>query len=255
MALLTVAPDESALAVSAAERVTTLVHEAIVRRGNATVCLTGGTTPKRLYELLGDPLQPWRARIDWAHVHLFWGDERHVPPDHPDSNFGMAWRALVSHVPVPPAQVHRMRGEFADALDAGREYDAELRTGFAVASRSDLRFDVMLLGLGENVHIASLFPGSPLLEHEPTDVVAAGVWVPELDKWRITLTPSALLDARAILMLVSGARKADAVYAALESEDEDVTRFPAQLLRRANDRVEWIIDRPAAARLRGGQRA
>jgi 6-phosphogluconolactonase len=255
MALLTVVVDEAALAVTAAERITAAVGEAIVRSGSAVVCLTGGKTPKRLYELLGDALQPWRARIDWRHVHLFWGDERHVPPDHPDSNFGMAYRALVSQVPVPASQVHRIRGEFADARDAGREYEAELRTGFAAAGRTDLTFDLMLLGLGENVHIASLFPGSPLLEHEPPPgALAAGVWVPELDTWRITLTPSALLDARRLVMLVSGARKADAVHEALEGE-EDVVHRPAQLLRRANDRVEWIIDRPAAALLGGAPSA
>lgn len=254
MANLRVVPDEAALAVTAAERLTMLVSEAIVRDGNAVVCLTGGRTPRRLYELLGDPLQPWRARIDWERVHLFWGDERHVPPDHPDSNFGMAYRALVSQVPIPPAQVHRIRGEFGDARDAGREYEAELRTGFAAAGRGDLTFDVMLLGLGENAHIASLFPGSPLLEHETADTLAAGVWVPALNRWRITLTPPALLDARGIVMLVSGAAKAEAVHAALE-EDEDVLRKPAQLLRRANDRVEWIIDRPAAALLRAVPRA
>ena len=250
MAILTVVTDEPALAVTAAERLTHAIGSAIVRHGNAIVCLTGGSTPKRLYELLGDPLQPWRARIDWERVHLFWGDERHVPPDHPDSNFGMAWRALVSQVPVPSTQVHRMRGEFEDARDAGREYDAELRAGFAAAGRGDLTFDVMLLGLGENVHIASLFPGSPILQQAPANTLSVGVWVPELGTWRITLTPAALLDARAIVMLVSGARKADAVRAAVEQDDEDVVRWPAQLLRRANDRVEWIIDRAAGALLR-----
>jgi 6-phosphogluconolactonase len=255
MAILTVVGDEAALAVTAAERITARIHDAIVRSGTAIVCLTGGRTPKALYELLGDPLQPWRARIDWAHVHLFWGDERHVPPDHPDSNYGMAYAALVSQVPIPPAQVHRIRGDFADAADAGREYDAELRTGFAAAGRTDLTFDLMLLGLGENVHIASLFPGSPLLEHEPEgDVRAAGVWVPQLEHARITLTPAALLDARGILMLVSGARKAEAVRIALEG-DEDVVQHPGQLLRRANDRVEWITDRAAAALLRDAPRA
>lgn len=254
MANLTVAADEAALAVTAAERITTLMDQAMVRQGSAVICLTGGRTPRRLYELLGDPLQPWRARIDWPRVHLFWGDERHVPPDHPDSNFGMAYRALVSQVPVPPAHVHRIRGDFGDARDAGREYEAELRTGFAAAGRRDLTFDVMLLGLGENAHIASLFPDSPLLEHESGDTLAAGVWVPQLDTWRITLTPAALLDARAIVMLVSGARKADAVRAALE-DDEDLAKKPAQLLRRADERVEWIIDRAAAALLHDVPRA
>jgi 6-phosphogluconolactonase len=262
MAQLTIAEDQEAVAIASAERLTSLVEAAIADRGSAVVSLTGGSTPERLYTLLADAAHPWRRRIDWARVHLFWGDERHVPPDHHDSNFGMANRALVAHVPVPPAQVHRMRGEIADARDAAQDYEVTLERGFAAAGRADRTFDLMLLGLGEDAHIASVFPGSPLLEDIDARLTAgppqqadasplvAGVWAPHLDAWRITLTPAAILDSRQFMMVVAGASKAAAVHAALEAPS-DVRHKPAQLLRRAGDRVSWLIDRPAAGRLRG----
>ena len=243
MAIVTVAPDEAATADRIAERMTTLVEEAIAARGRATVCLTGGDTPKLLYERLADAGRPWRARIDWSKLHLWWGDERHVPPDHEDSNYGMAAAALVDHVPVPAAQVHRMRGELPVAAEAALEYQAGLPD----------TFDIMLLGLGPDAHIASIFPEGPLLpETGQTSVGAdssvAAVWAPHLNAWRITLTPPAILNARAILMLVAGANKADAVHAAIEAP-EDVRRYPVQLLRAATDRLEWFVDRDAASRL------
>ena len=256
--MLTVLPDEGALAAAAADRIAALVASAIGARERALVCLTGGSTPRRLYAALGDPAQPWRSRLDWSRVHVYWGDERHGPPDHADSNFGMANGALVAHVPIPPGQVHRMRGELADAHEAAAEYNRLLPRD---------PFDVMLLGLGDDAHIASLFPGSPLLGgsgvvsgsrgsaapdagddtlHGAGTNGAAAVWAPHLQAWRITLTPTALLHARQILMLVSGEAKADAVRAALEF-DVDPRRWPAQLLRGAP--VEWLIDRAAARRL------
>lgn len=253
--MLTIADDEGALAREAAERLTGHVERTIAARGAAVVSLTGGGTPRRLYALLGDEAHPWRARIDWSRLHLFWGDERHVPPDHPDSNFGMAHEALIRHVPIPAGQVHRMRGELADAREAAREYEAALDRGFAAAGRSDRTFDVMLLGLGEDAHIASIFPGSALLARRPMDQTfmarqhrVAAVWAPHLDAWRITLTPAALLDAQRILLLVAGARKAAAVHAAREGP-RDPDRWPAQILREAGDRVEWLVDRDAASRL------
>ena len=247
MAVLTVADDEDALARAAAERLTTLLEQAVQERGSATLSLTGGTTPQRLYALLADPALPWRTRIDWQRLHLFWGDERHVPPDHKDSNFGMANGAMIRHVPIPPQQVHRMRGEVADAHDAAGQYGEALRAGFAAAGRTDYTFDVMLLGLGEDAHIASIFPRSELLRR-PVSSRAAAIWASHLNAWRITLTPAAILDSRAIVMVVAGASKAEAVRAAIE-EPENTEHRPAQLLRAAGDRLEWFIDRAAATRL------
>ena len=257
MALLNVHPDDAALAAAAAGRITSLVRRAIATQGSAMVCLTGGSTPKRLYGLLAS--REWRDRIDWPRVHLFWGDERHVPPDHADSNYGMARGALLVHVPVRDSQVHRMRGEIADAQEAASDYDRTMRRAFEAAGRGAMRFDVMLLGLGPDAHIASIFPGSPLLDPAPLEsrrtvagmARAAAVPGPDPGTWRITLTPEALVDADAILVLVSGSAKADAVYAALE-EAGNVRERPAQLLRAEGDRVEWMMDRAAAARLPGG---
>lgn len=237
MAIVTILNDQEALAAAATERVTSLIEASIVGREAAHVCLAGGQTPRRLYELLADPSRPWRSRIDWTRVHVFWTDERHVPPDHAESNFGMAYRALLSHVPVPATQVHRIRGELGDAAEAAREYERLLPEAL----------DVLLLGLGEDGHVGSIFPGSPLLDQ--THTLAAAVWVEHLNAWRITLTPPALLEARAIVVLVSGSNKAAAVRAALD-QPEDVTRWPAHMLRAAGNRVEWFID-SAAARLRG----
>jgi 6-phosphogluconolactonase len=149
-----------------------------------------------------------------------------------------------------------MRGELPDARDAARDYERTLTEGFAAAGRHDGTFDVMLLGLGEDAHIASIFPGSALLdtmhsgpEGRPLRPRAAArvaaVWAEHLGAWRITLTPLAILDSRDVLMIVSGGRKASAVHAALEGA-RDVRRTPAQLLRDAGDRVEWIIDRAAS---------
>jgi 6-phosphogluconolactonase len=271
MAQLIVANDEVDLAQRAAERLTALIEQAVSAHGRALVSLTGGTTPRRLYAALADPRQPWSGRIPWSQVHLFWGDERHVPPDHPDSNYGMAKAALLDHVPIPADHVHRMRGELPDPQDAAADYEraltdvvsafslpADVVSGF---SRTFL-FDIMLLGVGDDAHIASIFPGSELLEPEASLVTGregavgrpfmgrrvAAVWAAHLNAWRITLTPEALLDSRALVVIVSGAKKAAAVRAALSSA-LDVKTYPAQLLRAADDRVEWLVDRSAATLL------
>jgi 6-phosphogluconolactonase len=273
MAQLTIVADKTAMSETTAERITSHIERAIPARGGAAFSLTGGRTPDLLYQFLADANRPWRRRLEWPHLHFFWGDERAVPPEHPESNFGLANRLLVQHVPVPSTQVHRIRGELP-AADAGRLYDAVLR-----AQREHVTgplFDLMLLGIGENAHIASIFPDSPWLfrgasrsgaglplgaeaAHAakaagPREPLAAGVHVPEISQWRITMTPPALLDSAAIIVIATGASKADAIAAALEGP-MDIPRCPAQLLRAAGERVEWIIDAAAAARLRAAPRA
>ncbi len=264
MARLTIVADKVAMSETAAERMTLLLEAAVAERGVAAMSLTGGDTPDRLYQFLAEADRPWRSRINWERLHVFWGDEREVPPDHPESNYGLAHRLLLQHVDVPELQIHRMRGELP-ASDAGRLYDAVLR-----ARRDQTAgplFDVMLLGIGSNAHIASIFPHSPLLLEraererserserlERSERFATGVAVPELSQWRITMTPTALLDSANIIVIASGASKADAIEAAIEGP-LDVGHVPAQLLRDAGDRVEWIIDSAAAARLPAAPRA
>jgi 6-phosphogluconolactonase len=226
---------------AAAERITQLIEGTIAIRGTAFVSLTGGSTPRDTYAALADPSRPYRARIDWARVRLFWGDERHVPPAHPDSNFGMADRALLQHVPIRPDHVHRIRAERSDPHEAAAAYASELPD----------TFDLMLLGLGEDCHIASIFPGSEVLASpgpaaEQARVVA--VYAAHLDRWRITISPQEILASRAIVMLVTGEDKAAAVASAIEGP-LDVGHCPCQLLREAGDRVEWLLDDGAASRL------
>ena len=252
MAQLTVAEDEEALAQSAAERMTTMIERSIAARGNAVLSLTGGSTPRRLYALLGDEAHPWRERINWARLHLFWGDERCVSPDQPGSNFGMARSALLDRVSVPSSQIHRMRGELADARYAAEEYSHELRAGFATAGRADLTFDIMLLGLGEDAHVASIFPGSALLRRPLTGrhELTAAVLAPDLKAWRITLTPPALNAAAGLLFLVSGADKAAMLNRVLEGP-MDPDALPAQAIAPRDGVLTWLVDADAATALRG----
>jgi 6-phosphogluconolactonase len=240
--------------------------------GAATFVLSGGSTPRSLYRLLADPNAPWRGRIDWPAIHFFWGDERHVPPDHPDSNFRMAREAMLDHVPAPAAHVHRIAGEEPDAARAAERYERELIDLFAlraggndgeggegaasVAGSGWPRFDLVLLGLGEEGHTASLFPGSPLLARtpplagtRPPGWLAAAVWVEKLATWRITLTAAAINHAANVIFLVSGAAKAPALAAVLEGEPQPQL-YPAQVVAPIQGRLLWLVDRAAAAQLR-----
>ena len=263
MAVLNVEASADALVQGAAHRIAELLLDAVARSGHARLCLTGGSTPREMYRLFGHPPDDILRRIEWTRVHLFWGDERHVPPDHPDSNFGMANALLVEPAAIPSAQVHRMRGELPDAAAAAREYDSIVRRYQRPPDAPT--FDVMLLGLGADAHIASLFPGSPLFDEfrkvedlaaivaqeraaGASSARAAAVWAAHLNAWRITLTPPAILDSDAIIVLTTGAGKSGAVHTAL-TLDEDLHRYPAQLLRAADARVEWWMDRDAAGRI------
>jgi len=237
MAPLQVFPDPDALAEAAAELFATAVEAAVAERGRAFVALSGGSTPKRLYRRLA--AKPCRKRLSWTRVQLFWGDERPVPPDHPDSNFGAARRDLLAPLGVPEANVHRIRGEEEPAR-AAEDYEAELRRAFGLAPGELPRFDLVLLGMGADGHTASLFPGN-----EPPEAgrLVAASFVATRGSRRITLTLPVLCAARRVLFLVAGADKARALRDALENPS---SRLPAARVRPADGDVLWYVDRDAA---------
>lgn len=239
---LHVVDDAAALARAAAEDFLRTLEESIETRGRFTVALSGGSTPRALYRLLASEDEPYRRLIPWDAVHFFWGDERHVPPDHPDSNYRMVREALLDLVPVPAVNVHRIRAEDPDAAMAAAAYEEELRGFFHPGPR----FDLVLLGLGPDAHTASLFPGSPVV-HETQRWVAAP-WVEAQHTFRITLTPPVLNAAARVVFLVSGAEKAAAVHAVLAGEP-DVDRYPAQVVKPVTGTLLWLVDREAAGQL------
>jgi 6-phosphogluconolactonase len=242
---LLVAADPTALAQEAAKQILTIAEEAVTRRGSFSVVLAGGSTPRRLYSLLA--AEPYCTHVPWSNTHLFWGDERAVPPEHPDSNFGMAKVALLRHVPIPANRVHRMPAERADLDAAAAEYENEIARTFAVRpSDEPPAFDLVLLGLGTDGHTASLFPHTPAIRETRQWVVSH--YVSQLKASRLTLTAPILNRAATILFLVSGIEKATALQAIFEGPS-DPERLPAQLIRPVTGRLVWLTDRAAAGRL------
>ena len=203
-----------------------------VASGPKTVALSGGSTPKTLYELLANPNEPFRDQVPWSKIHFFWSDERHVPPDHPDSNYRMAYEAMLSRVPVPEGNVHRIRSENPNASEVADEYEATLKQ---VTGQSLPRLDLILLGLGTDGHTASIFPGSEVL-HETKRLVAAP-WVEKLNTHRITMTLPLLNNGASVVFLVSGAEKAEIVNEVLHGPK----KYPAQYVQPANGELLWML--------------
>ena len=240
MAELKIFDDVSALMRGVADEIVALAASASAERGRFTWALSGGSTPRDLYRLLAS--DGYRDRMPWNAIHFFWGDERHVPPDHPDSNFHMTREAMLDAVPVPPGNVHRVPAEEPDASRAAAEYESTLRSFFGLAQGEWPRFDLILLGLGKDGHTASLFPGGDAVNERERLVVAP--WVEAQQTFRVTLTPPVLNHARRSMFLVSGEEKAEALCAVLEGAREP-ERYPAQIV---GGNVSWRVDR-AAARL------
>ena len=242
---LLVVADQAALAREAAKRIAAIAEEAVARCGRFTVALAGGSTPKRLYSLLA--AEPYCTRLPWRETHVFWGDERAVPPEHPDSNFGMAKVTLLSRVPILADQIHRMQAERKDLDAAAGEYEAEIARTFAAQPPGEPpAFDLILLGLGADGHTASLFPHSEALQETKRWVVPN--YIPKLKVNRLTLTPPILNRAAMILFLVSGGEKATVLQAVLDGPP-DPERLPAQLIRPVAGRLVWLVDQAAASRL------
>jgi len=233
--------DAEEVARAAAELFAELARASVAERGAFSVALAGGTTPRRVYELLAG--EDFREQVPWGGVHVFFGDERAVPPDHADSNYRMAHEALLSLVPVPPENIHRMRGE-GDAAANARLYEDELRAFFGDVEWP--RLDLVMLGMGDDGHTASLFPGTTALEERRAWAVAN--WVEKFNSWRVTLTAPAINHARRVLFLVNGAGKAARLAEVLKGE-RDPTRLPSQLIAPQGGKLEWLVDHAAAASL------
>jgi 6-phosphogluconolactonase len=236
--------DLDELSVVAAEVFESVAAEAAAAQGRCAVALSGGSTPRRLYERLAR--EPHRARVPWSRVHLYWGDERCVPPEHPESNYRLVRESLLAGAPVPPENVHRVEAELADPAEAAALYEAGMIRDFGLTARQVPRFDLILLGLGADGHTASLFPGSPALEEEQRLAVAN--FVEALSAQRITLTVPVLNRARNVVFLVAGKDKAHALREVLEGERRPQL-VPAQMVHPPDGRLLFLADQAAASLL------
>ena len=233
--------DPEAVALGAADRFAELAQLAIAARGRFAVALAGGSTPKRTYEFLAG--EKYKNRIDWAKVHVFFGDERCVPPENSDSNYRMANEAMLSRLPIPEQNIHRMIGE-GDAVANASLYESELRSFFDEAAWP--RFDLIFLGMGDDGHTASLFPGTTALKEERAWVVAN--WVEKFNTFRITLTAPAINHAAHVIFMVTGAAKAQRI-AEVSRGPRNTEALPSQLIQPIDGSLEWFVDKAAAVSL------
>jgi 6-phosphogluconolactonase len=238
-----VEPDAAALAGRAAHHFVEMVSEAVAARGRARIAISGGSTPKPAFQLLADPNQPWRARMPWENLDLYWVDERTVPPDAADSNYRMTREALLDHVPLKPEQIHRMEGELDPHVAASR-YESELRNSFRLEGAESPRFDLIALGMGDDGHTASLFPHTEAI-HEMSRLVIANQ-VPQKDTWRITLTWPVINHASSVFFLIAGADKAEILNQVLTGP-RDPEKLPSQLIWPSSGILTLILDKAAAA--------
>jgi 6-phosphogluconolactonase len=240
-----VTADASSLFQEAAREFVQAARQAIETKGRFDLVLSGGSTPKGLYALLtSDPV--FRDSVAWDRVRFFWGDERHVPPDDSESNYGMAREALLRHLPVEQPQVFRMHGENPDAAAAASEYQEALTQAFDLPPGNIPRFDLILLGMGPDGHTASLFPGTKALRERHRLVISN--WVGKLFAHRITLTYPVLNAAERVIFMVQGADKAPALKAVIEGPREPA-QLPAQLIRPRSGSLLWLADPIAASML------
>ena len=233
--------DAEQVAQAAARRIVELARQSISERGAFSVALSGGSTPKRIYELLAS--NDYRNQVDWPNTHIFFGDERTVAPDHADSNYRMANEAMLAHLPIPETNIHRIEG-VGDAAANASDYESVMRGYFGDAEWP--RLDLVMLGMGDDGHTASLFPGTTALEEKSAWVTAN--WVEKFDTWRITLSAPAINAARNVIFFVAGAGKAERLREVLKGE-RDTARLPSQLVAPRDGRLEWYVDKAASAKL------
>lgn len=231
------------LFAAAAEEVVRAANEAVAQRGRFTIALAGGSTPKSLYNLLATNA---RTAVPWDRMFFFWGDERHVPPTDPESNYRMADETMLAKIPVAAGNVFRIKTENPDAASVAEAYEQTLRKFFQLQPGQIPTFDLILLGMGPDGHTASLFPGTAALQEKSRLVVAN--WVEKMKTYRISLTLPVLNAARCVTFLVSGTDKATALHAVLE-EEVPGEQYPAKLVKPNDGKLVWLIDRAAASQL------
>ena len=236
---LLVVPDAPSLFEAAAELLVNSATEAIAQRGRFSVALSGGSTPKALYQLLAT--DPWRTRVDWSRTHVFWGDERWVPSTDKDSNYRMTHESLLSKLPIPSANIHRIETDSGEPQESAAKYEQEICRVLGPRPR----FDLILLGLGTNGHTASLFPHCPALAVRDRLVVSD--YIEEVKMHRITFTVPLINDAQCDMFLVSGPDKADVFHKILLGP-HDPQCLPSQLIEPQNGTLIWLADEAAAAR-------
>ncbi|HMG36263.1 MAG TPA: 6-phosphogluconolactonase [Blastocatellia bacterium] len=241
--------DPEELALKAARGFARLADQYVVGSGRFTVALAGGSTPKAMLSLLAQT--PFRETVPWSSIHFFWGDERCVPPDHQDSNYRMAFEALLSKVPVPKENIFRIPAELKDPDQAASEYESALINFFLKSDKPSEtaplsnvpRFDLIMLGMGPDGHTASLFPGTPAVS--VTDRVAVANYVEKLKAHRITLTAATINNARNVTFLAAGADKAETLRNVLEGPYQPQI-YPSQMIRPSRGALLWMIDEAAA---------
>jgi 6-phosphogluconolactonase len=240
-----VVEDAAALARRAAQYFTEMIGEIVEARGRARIAISGGSTPKTTFGLMANPAEPFRSRMPWDKLDLYWVDERCVPPDDADSNYRMTREAMLDHVPLTPGQIHRMEGEYAPEEGAAR-YESELRNRFRLEGAESPRFDLIQLGMGPDGHTASLFPHTAAI-HEMGRLVTAN-HVENKDAWRVTLTWPVINHAASVFFLIGGAEKAERLNEVFTGP-RDPERLPSQLIRPASGILTLILDKAAAALL------
>jgi 6-phosphogluconolactonase len=237
--------DGAALARRTAQHFVEIAEQAVSARGRVRIAISGGSTPRAAFQLLADPAKPWLKRMPWDRLELFWVDERTVPPDHPESNYGMTRQAMLHHVPLKPEQIHRMEGELEPEVAAAR-YESLLRNTFRLEGAETPRFDLVQLGMGDDGHTASLFPHTAAI-HEMGRLVTANQ-VPQKDTWRITLTWPVINQGSSVFFLIAGKNKAELVKEVFTGK-RDPERLPSQLIWPSSGILTLILDRDAAALL------
>jgi 6-phosphogluconolactonase len=240
-----VSPTSAATARAAAQLFSDVASKAAADRGVARIAISGGTTPKSMFQLLADPAEAFLKQVPWDRIELYWVDERCVPPDHPESNYRMTKEALLSKVPLPAERVHRMEGELDPAVAAAR-YESVIRNTFRLEGAETPTFDLILLGMGDDGHTASLFPHTGAL-NEISHIVVPN-HVPQKDTWRITLTWPVINQGREVAFLIEDEGKAEVLHDVFLGPYQPDT-YPAQLIRPASGRLGLLLDRAAAAKL------